>query len=177
MNSCLTGSNNILLIGKKSSSNDLLSNNLITQVTSLNNIETKYTFANTCTESDLTAIFEKQQQFCEPVLLYLNDCINIEIVESEIFNNLILKGRHFNIFIVLSLQYPINFCPEIRSNFDLTFICKEGIATIKTKLYDRYFGFIPSIEEFNGFIETLNKDEFLYSKDNKLYNYSIISDV
>ena len=174
MNTALTDSNNIILIGNKSLSNDLLLNDLITQISSLNNIETKYTFTNTCTETELTTIFEKQQQQShEPVLLYLNNCINDEISGSEIFKNIILNGRHINIFTVLFLQYPIHFSPKIRINFDLVFMCKEKILNIIEKLYDDYFGFIPTIEEFNGLIENLKKDEFLYSKNNEVFNYSI----
>lgn len=174
----LNGSNNILLIGKKSLSNDLLSSDLINQITSFNNIETKYTFTNTCSETDLTTIFEKQkQQSCEPVLLYLNDCINIEIGGSKIFKNIILNGRHCNIFVVLFLQYPIHFSPAIRINFDSVFICKEEkISSIK-QLYDNYFDFIPTIEEFDGLVKNLKKNEFLYSKNEKVYNYHIATDI
>jgi hypothetical protein len=139
MNISLTGSNNILLIGKKSLSNDLLANDLINQITSLNNIEKKYTFTHTTTQEELTDIFEKQIQSCsrEPVLIYLNDCIDSEIHGSEMFKNLILNGRNFNIFIVLFVQYPIY--PEIKSNFDLVFICEERTLTIVTKLYNLFW--------------------------------------
>jgi hypothetical protein len=178
MNTHLNNLNNILVIKNNSMPIDILSNQLINKITSLNNIHTKYEFTNILYESELTDIFEKQKLHSNnPILLYLNNCINTEIANSKIFKNIILNGRHYNIFIILVLQHDIHFSPQLRINLDSVFVFKdESIDSIKN-LYDNYFGFIPSIEDFNESIKKLKDDEFLYSKNNNLYKYKIEKNV
>ena len=166
------GGNNILIIGDNPSLNTLLLNKIMQ---SFNHIKTKYTFTNTCTETDLMNIIEHQKQTYgdEPVLVYLNNCINAEFSRNRQFTNMILNGRHLNIFVVLFMDHPVHFSSQIIVNFDTVIMYKDNKYNhdIRQMVYEDYFGFIPTFGEFNACVENSANNEILYTtwKQNTLY--------
>lgn len=72
----------------------------------------------------------------------------------EIFFN----GRHYNIFFILTMQYPVGIPPELRSNIDYIFIFNEPSIKNRKKLYDDYAGMIPSFDHFCNILDSCTKD-------------------
>lgn len=89
MNEILTRTNNILIIGKYSKQQFLLTYDLINKITSFNNIKTKVTFTNE-SEIDIMGILEYKKNNPIPILIYFNDCINFEMSNNSYFKQLIL---------------------------------------------------------------------------------------
>ena len=72
----------------------------------------------------------------------------------EIFFN----GRHFNIFFILTMQYPVGIPPELRSNIDYVFIFNEPSIKNRKKLYDDYCGMIASFDHFCNILDNCTQD-------------------
>ena len=70
------------------------------------------------------------------------------------------------IFVILFIQYPIHFCPSIILNLDLIIVSKEENISVIEKIYEYYFQFIPTIEEFNNLIKNLKSNKLLCAINN-----------
>jgi hypothetical protein len=72
----------------------------------------------------------------------------------EIFFN----GRHFNIFFILTMQYPVGIPPELRSNIDYIFIFNEPSMKNRKKLYDDFGGVCVSFEVFCNILDNCTQN-------------------
>ncbi|AOM63359.1 VV A32 virion packagIng ATPase [Heterosigma akashiwo virus 01] len=83
--------------------------------------------------------------------IILDDCmydsktIGRDINIREIF----LNGRHYQIFLILSLQYVMDLPVSLRSNIDYVFCLRENNLQNVEKLYKSFFGIFPSKIFFN----------------------------
>lgn len=69
-----------------------------------------------------------------------------------------LNGRHYNIFFILTMQYPIGIPPDLRSNIDYIFIFNEPSVANRKKLYDNYCGMIASFDHFCNILDSCTQD-------------------
>jgi hypothetical protein len=74
--------------------------------------------------------------------------------KSEGIMEVMYNGRHYNLFYVLTMQYPLGIGPELRCNFDFVFLFGENYNNIRHKLYDYYAGMF---ETFNFFVKVFSK--------------------
>jgi len=73
---------------------------------------------------------------------------------QEIFFN----GRHFNIFFILTMQYPLGIPPALRSNIDYVFIFNEPSIKNRKKIYEDYAGIIPTFDIFQNILDECTKN-------------------
>ena len=59
------------------------------------------------------------------------------------------NGRHWNIFLIITMQYVLDLPPELRSNVDYVFILRNNMMADRERLYKNFCGFIPSFTIFN----------------------------
>lgn len=71
---------------------------------------------------------------------------------------LLMNGRWFNLFFLLSLQYPMGIPPELRTNFDYVFIFKETILANRKRIWENFAGAIPSIQTFCTIMDQCTED-------------------
>ena len=84
----------------------------------------------------------------------------------EIFFN----GRHYNIFFILTMQYPVGIPPELRSNIDYVFIFNEPSLKNRKKLYEDYCSVIPTFDQFNNILDRCTENyECLVVKTTSLF--------
>jgi Poxvirus A32 protein len=88
--------------------------------------------------------------------IILDDCM---YNSKEICNNLHIKeifrnGRHFQITIVVAVQYVMDLPIALRSNIDLVFCMRENNLNNLDRLYKSFFGIFPTK---NDFIQAFNK--------------------
>jgi Poxvirus A32 protein len=69
-------------------------------------------------------------------------CNNIHI--KEIFRN----GRHFQITIIIAVQYVMDLPIPLRSNIDLVFCMRENNLSNLDRLYKSFFGIFPTKQLF-----------------------------
>jgi hypothetical protein len=73
---------------------------------------------------------------------------------QEIFFN----GRHFNLFFILTMQYPLGIPPALRSNIDYVFIFNEPSIKNRKKIYEDYAGMISSFDVFCNILDACTAD-------------------
>ena len=91
-------------------------------------------------------------------------------IENKIHNdrniqNIIFNGRHYNIFFILTIQYP-NIPLALTSNIDYVCVFNEPNLDNRKRIYKDYGGVIPTFEIFSDMLNTLADHECLVIKLN-----------
>jgi hypothetical protein len=73
---------------------------------------------------------------------------------QEIFFN----GRHFNLFFILTMQYPLGIPPALRSNIDYVFVFNEPSISNRKKIWVDYGGVIPDFTMFCNILDECTSD-------------------
>lgn len=68
----------------------------------------------------------------EKMLIVFDDCFFSNTHITNCIKDIIYNGRHYNISIILSIQYPLAISPQLRINFDYVFLFADDcISTQK----------------------------------------------
>jgi hypothetical protein len=59
-----------------------------------------------------------------------------------------MNGRHYNMMLLITMQYPLGIPPNLRTNIDYTFILRENNITNRKRIYDNYASMFPTFELF-----------------------------
>lgn len=70
--------------------------------------------------------------------------------------NIFMNGRHFNLFFVLAMQFPLGIPPALRANIDYAFIYQDTNFNNRKRLYENFAGVFP---DFNMFCKAMNSLE------------------
>lgn len=85
----------------------------------------------------------------------LEDCMYSRILKTDqSIRGSFFNGRHWNIFLIVTMQYVLDLPPELRSNVDYIFILRNNMVADREKLWKHFCGFIPN---FNTFQQIMNK--------------------
>lgn len=91
---------------------------------------------------------KKDQQDTRTFLL-LDDCMyDKKITREKCMRALAMNGRHWNILLLLTMQYCLDLTPDIRTNIDYVFVMKDGSRTVREKIYKSFFGVFPNFQMF-----------------------------
>lgn len=77
---------------------------------------------------------------------------------ASTLSEIMLNGRHRNIFFIITLQYVKGIPPALRSNMDYVFIYKETQKTTRKLIYENFGGNIPNINAFAVLMDNLTND-------------------
>lgn len=78
--------------------------------------------------------------------------------KEQTIKELFFNGRHFNIFFILTMQYPLGIPPALRTNIDYVFIFNEPSIKNRKKIYDDYAGMIPTFDHFCNILDSCTQD-------------------
>ena len=85
----------------------------------------------------------------------LEDCMYNKILKTDkSVRGSFFNGRHWNIFLIITMQYVLDLPPELRSNVDYVFILRNNMVADREKIWKGFCGFIPN---FNMFQQIMNK--------------------
>jgi hypothetical protein len=73
--------------------------------------------------------------------------------KNNTMKTIFFNGRHFNLFFILTMQYPLGIGPELRSNIDYVFIFNEPSLKNRKKIFDDYASSIPTFDHFNNILD------------------------
>lgn len=87
--------------------------------------------------------------------LILDDCLadGNEWVRDKNIKWIFMNGRHAQITLLLTMQYPLGILPNLRTNVDYIFICKEPKIQNQKTLYTHYAGMFPTFEMFRAILK------------------------
>jgi hypothetical protein len=96
---------------------------------------------------------KEKDDFSDPknsVFVLLDDCMfDNKWTRSEDMRCIFMNGRHYRIFLALTIQYVMDLPPSLRGQVDYIFVLKENILENKQKLWKHLFGIFPTFEAFN----------------------------
>jgi hypothetical protein len=83
--------------------------------------------------------------------LIMDDCLadGSKWIHDPSIKWIFMNGRHANITFLITMQYVMGIPPDLRSNVDYIFICKEPKLSSRQKLYKEYAGIFPTFEMFS----------------------------
>ena len=71
-------------------------------------------------------------------------------MKTKAIRELFMNGRHWDLFVLITMQYVMDIEPAIRTNTDYIFVLKEAIRENREKLYKSFFGVFPSFAVFDA---------------------------
>lgn len=79
----------------------------------------------------------------------LDDCLyDGTWARDKLMRLLFMNGRHWEILLIITMQYPLGIPPTMRTNIDFVFILRENIIANRKRIYDNYAGMFPTFEAF-----------------------------
>jgi hypothetical protein len=81
--------------------------------------------------------------------LILDDCLYDNTWKRDRnIRYIFMNGRHKKLFFLITMQFVLGISPELRTNVDYIFICRENIISNRKRLYDAFAGMFPTFECF-----------------------------
>jgi hypothetical protein len=81
--------------------------------------------------------------------LILDDCLYDNTWKRDKnIRYIFMNGRHKKLFFLITMQFVLGISPELRTNVDYIFICRENIISNRKRLYDSFAGMFPTFECF-----------------------------
>lgn len=89
------------------------------------------------------------------VFILLDDLMYDKRINKEKCMRLLyMNGRHWNVCLMVTLQYCMDMPPDLRSNTDYVFVLRENIVEVRKKIWKNFFGVFPT---FDMFCQVLDK--------------------
>lgn len=91
--------------------------------------------------------------------------------KDRLIKKSLFEGRHYNLFMVIVLQYCMALAPEQRTNIDYIFIFRDNIKANRKRLYENFAGMVPSLQIFETLMDQCTEDHHcLVINNNSLSN-------
>jgi hypothetical protein len=79
----------------------------------------------------------------------LDDCLYDNTwSRDKMMRLLFMNGRHWKVFLIITMQYPLGIPPTLRTNIDYVFILREPYIANRKRIYENYAGMFPTFESF-----------------------------
>ena len=79
----------------------------------------------------------------------LEDCMYSGVLKkNKDIRGCFFNGRHWGIFLVVTMQYVLDLPPELRSNVDFVFVLRNNVKMDREKIWKHFAGFVPSFQLF-----------------------------
>jgi hypothetical protein len=93
------------------------------------------------------------------ILILLDDCsFERKTFTSNVIREMVCNGRHYNLTLIITLQYLMDMPPTLRSNIDFAWFFADNIRTNRERLYRQFCGFYPSYRTFEAVFEACTGD-------------------
>lgn len=97
--------------------------------------------------------------FDHRAFLLIDDCMyDKKNFRSPLIRELFMNGRHWDLFVLITIQYLMDITPEVRTNTDYVFALKEGIRKNREKMWKEFFGVFPSFAMFDELFLEVTQD-------------------
>lgn len=104
--------------------------------------------------------------------LVLDDCMyDKKWVKARSTRDIFMNGRHYNLLVIIALQYSLDIPPALRTCVDYVFLLRENIPRNREKLYDHYCGIFPNRGMFESVFSACTENyECLVIKNRSISN-------
>ena len=118
-------------------------------------------------QKQIIAISKERDNVDPRAFIVLDDCLadNAWTKTSEI-RALFMNGRHYRIFFILTMQYPLGIPPNLRTNIDYSIIFKDPNVNNRKRIYENFAGLFKTFEIFCECMDALDKHECIIVDNN-----------
>ena len=110
--------------------------------------------------------------------LILDDCMyNKASIKDKNIRCIFMNGRHYKIFLLITMQHGLGLPPDLRSNIDYVFIFRNNIEIEREKIYNHYAGMFPTFDVFNQVMNQCTENFECLVIDNKTQSNNINDNV
>jgi hypothetical protein len=114
----------------------------------LNNFVKRQKMMMTKIQADQVA-GQTRSRYDPRVMLILDDCMyDDNWTRDSNIRYIFMNGRHFKVFFLITMQYPLGIQPALRTNVDYVFILREPYLNNRKRIYENYASAFPSFEFF-----------------------------
>jgi hypothetical protein len=115
----------------------------------------------------LNKLREKRGQPKKYSFVIIDDCAyDDRFVKHETLRELFMNGRHYGIFVILTLQYCMQLPLVLRGQIDWIGMCRENNPAIRKRLYDQFSGGVYNLHIFNQILDqTTNNYHMLWYRN------------
>ena len=81
--------------------------------------------------------------------LVLDDCLAQNgWIRAKEMRTMFMNGRHYKLFLLITMQFALGIPPDLRTNIDFVFILRENLMNNRKRLYEHYAGMFPTFDIF-----------------------------
>ena len=96
---------------------------------------------------------------CQRVLMIIDDCaFEKGFFKTEIIRFIAMNLRHYNVHVIITVQYALDVPPAIRQNIDYCFCLHDNSNSNKKRYWEHFYGQIASQRDFNSIFDALTND-------------------
>lgn len=94
---------------------------------------------------------DKSDKIDPRAALILDDCVgkNKSLFRSKTMAEVFMNGRHFDLMVLVSLQYCVSIHPDLRTNVNYVFIFSEPRRVERKRIWNAFGTIIPDFELFS----------------------------
>lgn len=101
----------------------------------------------------------KREEAAMRKFVIIDDCMfQSGISRTETLRKLFMNGRHWNIFVMLTIQYCMGLDIALRGNAGYVFVCREPIISYRRKIYESFLGMLPSFHVFERVMDACTQN-------------------
>jgi hypothetical protein len=110
--------------------------------------------------------------------LILDDCLyDKSWVNDKKIREIFLNGRHFKIFLCITMQFPLGIPPHLRANVDYVFIMRNNMVKERERLYQHYAGMFPNFNTFASVMSQCTENYECLVIDKKSQSNALVDQV
>ena len=99
--------------------------------------------------------------------LIMDDCLYDNVWAKDVnMKYFFMNGRHINLFLLITMQYPLGIPPILRGQVDYVFILRDNVMGNRRRIYENYASMFPSIDIFNQVMDQCTEDYHCLVIDN-----------
>ena len=129
---------------------------------SLEQIDTNIEYCKKNNRPQDVAILESKKKKEEKAMrkfVIIDDCMfQSGISRTETLRKLFMNGRHWNIFVMLTIQYCMGLDIALRGNAGYVFVCRENIISYRRKIYESFLGMLPNFGVFEKVMDSCTQN-------------------
>lgn len=101
-------------------------------------------------------------------MVILDDCSDDpKFFNRPLFQKFMKNGRHWDMMLILALQYSMDIRPNIRSTIDYVFIYNDHVEKNRKSLYENYATVVGSYNDFCDIMDQITGDYTALVIDNR----------
>ena len=102
---------------------------------------------------------KKKEEAAMRKFVIIDDCMfQAGISRTETLRKVFMNGRHWNIFVMLTIQYCMGLDIALRGNAGYVFVCREPIISYRRKIYESFLGMLPNFAVFEKVMDSCTQN-------------------